>query len=482
MNQPASRTTSDVPHLPDPPIEPHRKIGLYAATAITVGNIIGSGIFRSPHSVAQEISGFGLVILAWIVGGLLSICGSLVLTELVVTHPRTGGLYVFIREAFGDVLGFVFGWANLWVIKPTVIASIVSVFALYFCQALGLPGSSQYGVGVAAILLLTFVNWLGVKEGAGTQSLLTTLKVVGILLVCAAAFLLPAHAPVKVGLDSAGAAPALSTHSVFTGFFLAMVSILFAYDGWTDSTYVAGEIREPRRSMPIAIIWGTWLVVAVYVLTNTAFFKVLGGEGVRTYEAVGSETVRRLMGEWGARALAVLVAISTFGTTNGAILTGPRVTQAMAADGLLWKPLARLDRRRETPALALWIQALLSCVWLKVAGGFDDVSGWFVTTSWLFYGVATAAVFVYRRHERQGRITPPSYRTPLYPLTPILFLVVTFVIIWSDFTSSTPLRVPGFTGLLARVLGLVPRAGLGVLIALTGFPVYFVWKGRRARA
>jgi amino acid transporter len=474
MNQPASRTASDVPHVPDP-TEPHRRIGLYAATAITVGNIIGSGIFRSPHSVAQEISGFGLVLLAWVVGGLLSICGSLVLTELVVTHPRTGGLYVFIREAFGDAFGFVFGWANLWVIKPTVIASITSVFALYFCQALGLSNATQYPVGVAAILALTFVNWLGVKEGAGTQSLLTTLKVAGILLVCAAAFLLPAHAPA-----AAAAVPhAAPTHTLFTGFFIAMVSILFAYDGWTDSTYVAGEIREPRRTMPIAIIWGTWLVVAVYVLTNVAFFKVLGGEGVRTYEAVGSETVRRLLGEWGARALAVLVAISTFGTTNGAILTGPRVTQAMAADGLLWKPLARLDARRETPALALWIQALLSCVWLKVAGGFDDVSGWFVTTSWLFYGVATAAVFVYRRHERQGRIAAPSYRTPLFPLTPILFLVVTFVIIYSDFTSSTPLRVPGFTGPVADLLAFVPRAGLGVLIAMTGFPVYAIWKRRR---
>jgi APA family basic amino acid/polyamine antiporter len=151
----------------------------------------------------------------------------------------------------------------------------------------------------------------------------------------------------------------------------------------------------------------------------------------------------------------------------------------MAANGLLWKPLARLDARRETPALALWIQAIQSCVWLKVAGGFDDVSGWFVTTSWLFYGVATAAVFVYRRHERQGRIAAPSYRTPLFPLTPILFLVVTFVIIYSDFTSSTPLRVPGFTGPVADLLAFVPRAGLGVLIAMTGFPVYAIWKRRR---
>jgi APA family basic amino acid/polyamine antiporter len=455
-----------------------RQIGLYAATAITVGNIIGSGIFRSPHSVAEEITSFWLVILAWVVGGILSICGSLVLTELVVTHPKTGGLYVFIREAFGNAVGFVFGWANLWVIKPTVIASITSVFALYFCQAVHLPKSSELMVGWAAILILTFVNWLGVREGARTQSLLTTLKVIGILGMCAAAFLLPGHGPT----EPMPAAAAASTKPLVVGFFVAMVSVLFAYDGWTDSTYVAGEIVEPKRVMPIAIVWGTWLVVAVYVLTNLAYFHVLGSDGVRAYEAVGSETVRRVLGEWGARALAVLVAISTFGTTNGAILTGPRVTQAMAADGLLWKPLAGLDPKRATPTLALWIQAALSCLWLGVAGGFDDVSGWFVTTSWLFYGVTTAALFVYRRHEKEGRIEAPSYRTPLFPLPAIVFILVTVVIIYSDFTSSTPLAIPGLQGPLASLLGLVPRAGLGVLVAALGFPVYWLWRGRRASA
>src|SRR5882762_8607917 len=144
-----------------------RQIGLYAATAITVGNIIGSGIFRSPHSVAQHITTFPLVMLAWIIGGVLSICGSLALAELAVTHPKTGGLYVFIREGFGNANGFVFGWANLWVIKPTVIASITTVFALYFCQVLHLPKSTEFPAGVAAILLLTFINWLGVRQGAG---------------------------------------------------------------------------------------------------------------------------------------------------------------------------------------------------------------------------------------------------------------------------------------------------------------------------
>jgi APA family basic amino acid/polyamine antiporter len=415
------------------------------------------------------------------VGGILSICGSLVLAELAVTHPRTGGLYVFIRESFGDAWAFTFGWANLWVIKPTVIASITSVFALYFCQVLGLGHGAEFGVGCAAIGLLTFVNWLGVREGAGTQSLFTTAKVAGIVALCVLAFVVPpSHPP---GIVETAAAAGSAGHPVALAFALAMIGILFAYDGWTDSTYVAGEVVNPQRNMPIAILGGTWLVIGVYVLTNLAYYHVLSPNDVASYEAVGTETIHRLVGDWGARALAVLVAVSTFGTTNGAILTGPRVTQAMAADGLLWKPMAALHPKRESPATALWVQAVLSCVWLWAAGGFEDVSGWFVTTSWAFYGVTTAALFVQRAREKRGEIPAPSYRTPLFPLPAIVFLAVTAVIIWSDFTNSTPFTGGVFDALATLHVGPVhaqiPRAMAGVLIAATGFPVYWLWKGRR---
>src|SRR5262245_11545052 len=176
-------------------VELHRRIGLYAATAITVGNIIGSGVFRSPYGVAQELPTLGLVLVAWVLGGVLSICGSLVLTELAVRSPKTGGLYVYIRESFGDAWAFTFGWANLWVIKPTVIASITRVFPLYLCQVMGWGHSTEFAVGCVAIFLLTFVNWLGVKEGAGTQSLFTTAKLLGIIVLCVCAFTLPSTHP-----------------------------------------------------------------------------------------------------------------------------------------------------------------------------------------------------------------------------------------------------------------------------------------------
>jgi amino acid transporter len=393
----------------------------------------------------------------------MSLCGSLVLTELAVARPRTGGLYVYIREAFGDGWAFLFGWANLWVIKPTVIASITSVFALYFCEALHLPKSAELPAGIAAILLLTFVNVLGVKEGARTQSLFTTLKLVGILALCVGAFTLVAKFP--AGPLPAAAAEPHAAKPLLLALVAAMIPVLFAYDGWTDSTYVAGEILEPKRNLPVAIVWGTVLVIAVYVLTNLAYFRVLSPAEVAGYEAVGSETIGRLMGDWGRHALAVLVAVSTFGTTNGAILTGPRVTVAMAADGLLWRPLAHVSPSRATPDRALWVQALLSCIWLAVATrGFEDVSGWFVTTSWLFYGLSTAALFVQRRREREGSSPDSSFRAPLYPLTAWVFIVATVGIIVSDLSAS------GW------------RAWAGVGIAALGFPVYLFWKGRGAAA
>ncbi|MBI5708812.1 MAG: amino acid permease [Candidatus Eisenbacteria bacterium] len=438
-------------------VELKRQIGLYAATAITVGNIIGSGIFRSPHSVAQEIHTVPLVLLTWVIGGILSICGSLVLAELAVTHPKTGGLYVFLREGFGRAPAFAFGWSNLWVIKPTVIAAITSVFALYFCDAVGLPPGARLPVGVAAVLLLTFINVVGVKEGARTQSLFTTAKLIGILGLCAAAFALP-HA----GAPAGQAAPAAhAAKPLLLALVVAMIPVLFAYDGWTDSTYVAGEVVEPRRTLPFAIVWGTVLVIAVYVLTNLAYFHVLTPDEVGTYEAVGSEAIRRVLGEWGSRALAVLVAVSTFGTINGAILTGPRVTLAMAADGLLWRPFAHVHETRRTPDRALWAQALLSCAWLA-SGTFDEISGWFVTTSWLFYGLTIAALFVQRRRERAGAMPAPGYRSPLFPLTAWIFVLATVGIIASDLSSS------GW------------KAAAGVIIAALGFPVYWLWKGRRA--
>jgi APA family basic amino acid/polyamine antiporter len=334
------------------------------------------------------------------------------------------------------------------------------VFALYFCQALHLGKAQELPIGIAAILLLTVVNWMGVKQGAGTASLFTTLKVLGILAVCVTAFTLTAsHAPGPLPADVAPHAP----KPLMLALVIAMIPVLFAYDGWTDVTYCGGEVKDPKRNLPIAIVWGTVLVIAIYVITNLAYYKVLAPAEVALYPAVGSEAIGRLLGDVGRQGLAVLVSISTFGTVNGAILTGPRVTQAMAADGLLWPPLARLHPRRGSPALALWVQAVLSCLWLAVAGSFEDVSGWFVTTSWLFYGLAIAAVFAQRRREREGTAPAAPYRTPLYPLTAWLFILVTVGLIASDLTAS------GW------------RAAAGVGIAAIGFPVYWIWKGRGVR-
>jgi amino acid transporter len=433
-----------------------RQIGLYAATAITVGNIVGSGIFKSPYSVAQFLDSVPATIVVWIAGGVLSLCGALVLAELAVGRPETGGLYVFIREDFGDAWAFTFGWANFWVLKPTLIAAITLVFAEYFCEAVGLSRPALLPVGAAAIVVLTGINVLGVKQGAGIASLFTTLKILGIAALCVAAFVLPHAGPPA---DVTGV-PTTTRHPFLLAVVLAMIPVLFAYDGWTDATYVGGEITAPKRNLPIAIVGGTVLVIVVYVVTSLAFFQVLTPSEVATYEVVGAEAMRRILGDWGSRLLAVLVAVSTFGTVNGSILTGPRVTLAMATDGLLWKPLAHLDAKRASPDRALWAQALLACGWLGVARSFEDVSGWFVTTMWSFYGLTTAALFLQRRRERRRGDRLSGYRTPGYPITPILFILVTVVIMVSDLSAS------GW------------RAALGVVIAALGLPCYHLWKAR----
>jgi APA family basic amino acid/polyamine antiporter len=240
-----------------------------------------------------------------------------------------------------------------------------------------------------------------------------------------------------------------------------MIPVLFAYDGWTDATYVGGEVLRPERNLPIAILGGTLLVIAVYVLTNLAYYRVLTPAEVGTYEAVGAETMRRILGDGGSRALAVLVAVSTFGCVNASILTGPRVTLAMAADGLFWPRAAHVNVKRQTPDVALLLQGLLAIVWLGFARGFEDVSGWFVTTSWLFYGLTVAGLFVYRRRQRAGELPAPAYRTPLFPLVPILFIRVTVAIIAGDLSAS------GW------------RAGAGVAVAALGFPFSYLWLRRR---
>jgi amino acid transporter len=443
-----------------------RRIGLYAATCITIGNIVGSGIFRSPSAVAGYLDNEAVVLGAWILGGLMSLCGALVVAELGTLYPAAGGVYVFLREAFGRAWAFTFGWANFLVLGPTVIASIASVFASYLVRTLPVPESSlasaELGAGLAAILLITAVNMAGVHFGTGTQNLFTTAKIVGILLLVIAAFTLTPAAP-GTGAPAAEAAPAAgSAASSGSPFFLllasAMIPIFFAYDGWIDLTFVAGEVDRPRRNLPLAIVGGTLVVVTIYVLAQLAYSQVMTLPEMAAEEAVGAETAVRLLGRPGERLLAVLVMVSAFGTLNGSILTRARVTMAMAADDLFWKPLAAVHRVRKTPHVSLMAQGLLACLWLSVARGFEDVSGWFVTSSWLFYGLTVAALFVIRRRGPGG----DSYKVPLYPITPAVFLVVTTSIIVSDLASS------GW------------RAASGVLIAALGLPVYALfWRSRR---
>lgn len=430
-----------------------RQIGIWGIFTITVGSIIGSGIFRSPQTIAANVGDAGWSIFAWVLGGILSLCGSLAFTELSVKYPETGGPYVFLKKNFGDLWGFAFGWANMWVLKPTVIASVATVFAIYLCDLFALNNAARLPAGLFCIILLTIINIIGVQSGSGTQVVLTLLKVSGILILCGASFIfyqpLSGNPPSIFSTEQGG----------IISFSAAMISVFFAYDGWTDSTFVAGEVKNPRRNLPIAIIGGTLFVIAIYVITNLAYFYVLSVKEVAASEAVGARVLEKIAGPSGTNLLTLLVVISTFGTVNGSILTGPRVTFAMAEDRLLFRFLAAINSKTGTPVYALAFQGVVSCIWLSVASGFEDISGWFATTAWLFYGLATATIFRERMMEKKyGADTETSYRTPLYPFTPLVFILVTVVIILSDIISSKW------------------NAAAGLMISSTAFPAYYIIK------
>ena len=378
-----------------------------------MGNIVGSGIFRSPHSIAQQIEGLPLVLAAWIGGGLLSLAGSLVLAELAVLHPRTGGLYVFIREAFGDLWGFLFGWASLWVIKPTVIASIVSVFALYFCEALRLSPGLEPLVGVGAIVGLTVINLLGVHEGARTQTLFTGLKVAGIALLCGAAFLLP-H----------GAAPAGRSRAVAARAAAAVRRLRHRDDlGAVRLRRLdRRDLRRRRGAQPAA------QPPAGDPRRHRPRHRDLRGDQPRVLRR---PLPRRGGHDPGGR-LRDRAPHPGRGRRDGAGPAGGDLdlrdrptgrSSPARASRRRWPPTGSCSGPRRTsirggarPTPRSSCRRVLSIAWLLAARGFEDVSGWFVTTSWLFYGLTMAATFVLRRRHGAPRA---GYRMPLYPWLPI---------------------------------------------------------------
>jgi len=415
MTEPAAAHPSSLP----------RRLGLWSAVAVLVGSTIGSGIFRSPAGIADKLPGPFPLLVIWVTGGLFALCGALTLAEVAGAFPQTGGVYVYIREAWGRLAGFLFGWAELVLIRAAALGAISTTFAEYMLRVTGRdPGIAPYDswvhyVAAAAILLTATFNYVGIRWGSLVQNITTIAKVGALLLIIVLAFAL--------GLPETGGhyTPAMPAGSFsLMPFGLALVSVLWVYDGWADVSFVGGEVKDPERNLPRVLIFGTLIIIALYLLANLAYLAVLPVEEIRRSKLVAADVAERVMGTPGVAFVSIAVMVSTFGTLNGSVMTGARVLFATAADGLLFKPIARVHPRFRTPSVAIILEASLGVLFVLV-GTFEQLADAFVTAIVPFYALAVGSVFVLRRRADYA----PPFRVPGYPIVPAIFIVATILLL-----------------------------------------------------
>jgi amino acid transporter len=436
-----------------------RRIGLWTAVAILVGSTIGSGIFRSPAGIATKLPGPLPLLAVWVVGGIFALCGALTLAEVSSAFPQTGGVYVYVREGWGRLSAFLFGWSELVMIRAAALGAISTTFSEYLIRVMGFdPGVAPYShyvhyVAAAAILITAVFNYIGVKTAGTVQNLTTLAKVGGLLFIILAAFSLGLP---KTGGHYTPAAPAGSFS--IAAFGLALVSVLWVYDGWADLSFVAGEVENPRRNMPRALIMGTSGIIVIYLLANLAYLAVLPVDQIGRSKLVAADVADKLIGPAGVAFVATVVMISAFGGLNGSMFTGPRILFAMADDNLLFKSMARVHPKFKTPYVSITVVAILAAIFVLL-GTFEQLADAFVTAIVPFYALAVASVFVLRRRSGYD----PSFRVPGYPVVPLIFIISTVMLLVNAIIDpSSRLATLGVLG--------------GILV---GIPVYFVTVGKR---
>jgi amino acid transporter len=432
-----------------------RRLGLWSAVAVVVGTTIGSGIFRTPASVAQLVGDVPLFLVAWILGGAVALAGALTYAELAAAFPRSGGIYVFLREGFGPLPAFLFGWAELWIIRPGAFGAIGITASAYTLRTLGLdpaaeiaglPLRAEQALGAAYILIVAAVNYYGIHRGAVLQNVSTALKVGALALLVLIGLALGDGATV-------GAITAQRAAVGLSPFLLAMVGILWAYDGWADLSFIGGEVREPGRNLPRALLLGTGAVVVLYLAANAVYLYLIPMAQMRGAELVAADVAALVIGPVGVALVSGAIAVSTFGTLNGSMMTAPRIFFAMAEDRLFPAAIARVDPVTRSPTGAVVLTALLGVVFISIRT-FTELANQFVIGIWPFYALAVAAVFVLRR--RRPDLERP-YRAWGYPAVPALFLL-------------------GSLLLLGNYLVTEPGAfALDIGVILTGIPAYYLW-------
>jgi len=432
-----------------------RSLGLWSAVAVLVGSTIGSGIFRTPALIAQRVPAPVPMLGVWVLGGVLALCGALTYAELAAMYPRSGGLFVYVREGFGRMPAFLLGWTELLVIRASALGATSTVFAEYLLRSLGfnpeLPGyaSAVHPLAAAAIAVTAAFNYVGVNWSAAVLNATTAAKYGALVLLVLVAFA-AGHGDFR---HFAGLAPA-GGDTLHAGLFgLALVSVLWAYDGFADVSFVSGEVRNPERNLPRALLLGTGAVVAIYLLVNAAYLYLMPIGEVARSRLVAADAAQVLVGRVGVGMVAVVVMVSTFGGLAGSMLTGPRIFFAMADDGLFFKGVARIHPRFRTPSVAIVLTAGLGIAFV-LARTFEQLADTFVLALWPFYALGAAAVFVLRRRRPDA---PRPVRVWVYPLPPILFLLSALLILGNALVSN-----PAGTAL-----------AFGVILA--GLPAYGVW-------
>jgi len=435
-----------------------RRLGLFSGTMSVIGGIIGSGIFLNPAIVAQRVGTAGATLAVWVGGGVVALIGAFVFGELGQRRPQVGGGYAYLREAFGPLPAFLYAWALLLIMAPGAIAAVAVTFANYTAALVGFPVSMARPVAVAAILLLTLVNCLGVTFGAVTQNVFTLLKLAALAMVIIAGLGALGSTPAACVGCAALAAP-VGTGAMIGAVATALVPVLFAYGGWQQTNFIAEELIEPEKNLPRALVLGVAAVVLVYVLANVAYLGALGVEGLAASPAPAADTMSVLLGPVGRVVITAGIACSTFGFLNLVILVTPRVFQAMAADGLFFERFARLHPRSRTPVAAIIFLGLWSAV-LVYSGKYGALLDYVVFADWIFFGTTALTLIVFRRRDH-GAVTP--FRLPGYPGTLWLFVAAAVYVVVGSVRSNP--------GNAARGLG---------LLAL-GVPVFYSWARSRAR-
>lgn len=425
-----------------------RRLGVWSAAAVLVGSAIGSGIFRVPSAVAAGVGSVGAIILVWIIGALVALFGALTLAELASIYPRTGGIYVFLKETYGPIPAFLFGWTELLVIRPSALGAIAMIFAEYLRVFVPLGDGGVRVVAATAIVLLALANIRSVTWGAAVQNASTVAKVAALVGLALAAFIW--------GDGSAGALAEPMTFAPLSwgGFGVALIAVLWAYDGWADLTFMAGEVRDPGRTLPRALLGGTLTIVLIYLAVNMAYLYVLPVGEMADSRLVASDAAGKVFQAAGASIVAAMVMVSAFGALNGSTMTGPRIFFAMADDGLFFRPIAAVHSRYQTPYMAIGLAAALGVIYVSVRT-FEQLADAFILGIWPFYLLAVAAVFILRR--RHPDLERP-YRTVGYPVVPIVFMLASLAMLLNAL-----IRQPGTT-----------LISFGVIAA--GVPAFYIWR------